>query len=164
VKKVLGILAIIILFIIFCFKIVQINSRFLSSYKNGSFCLVNKLAYLFVTPQRGDTVILRDKTYMREEIIRLIGLPNESLEFKNGRIFINGQLLDEPYLASETNPAEWDKVDQKEITIPTNNYVVLSDTAGTRAYFYNQNSITSRNDIVGKVEVCLGGRGLTRSD
>jgi signal peptidase I len=49
-------------------------------------------------PQRGDVVVLRidDKSEML--IKRVIGLPGDTVEIRGDQVFINGKLLDEPYL------------------------------------------------------------------
>ncbi|HET8523185.1 MAG TPA: signal peptidase I [Thermomicrobiales bacterium] len=53
----------------------------------------------FHSPSRGDIVVLHppvqtDKPYIK----RVIGLPGETITFRNGSVFINGTKLDEPYL------------------------------------------------------------------
>ncbi|KKP88832.1 MAG: Signal peptidase I [Berkelbacteria bacterium GW2011_GWA2_35_9] len=69
----------------------------------NDFMLVNKIAYLTSNPNRGDIVVLKfpgdpDK---RKFVKRVIGLPGETVEVKNGAIFINSQLLIEAYLDAE---------------------------------------------------------------
>lgn len=69
---------------------------------------VNRLAYVWRAPQRGDVVALRfietDDAISRLEpphvmlLKRIIGLPGETVSFVNGRALINGEPLDEPYV------------------------------------------------------------------
>lgn len=80
----------------------------LPTYKDRSINLVNRLAYLWHSPRRGDVVSIRFAegsnvrlTYLK----RVIGLPGETVAFVNGRVLINGEPLDEPYLKS---PCDWD--------------------------------------------------------
>jgi signal peptidase I len=73
----------------------------LPTYKNGRINFVNRLAYLWHEPERGDVVAIRlagpSVMYMK----RIIGKPGETVAFHDGRTFINGKLLDEPYVKME---------------------------------------------------------------
>ncbi len=64
--------------------------------------LVNKLSYQFGGVERGEVVVFRrpegQPGEFRDLIKRVIGLPGESIEARDNTIFINGQLLIEPYL------------------------------------------------------------------
>ena len=65
---------------------------------DGQYLIISKVAYWFHPPQRGDVVVFdfpRDPN--RQFIKRIIGLPGENLEIKQGRVLINSQLLEEPY-------------------------------------------------------------------
>ena len=64
--------------------------------------IVEKLSGYFQIPRRGDIVILHVAGEETPLIKRVIGLPGEELEIKNNQVFINGQGLVEPYLASST--------------------------------------------------------------
>lgn len=68
----------------------------------GDIVLVNKLAYKLGEMKTGDVVIFHDP-YNREEdfIKRLIGKPGDLVEVKNGDVYVNGQLLEEPYTAAD---------------------------------------------------------------
>ncbi|MBZ4687540.1 MAG: signal peptidase [Clostridia bacterium] len=68
--------------------------------------LVNKLAYRFSEPERGDIVIFTpppvvDSKY--DYVKRIIGLPGEVVEIKNGKVYINGNPLEEDYIAENPN-------------------------------------------------------------
>jgi signal peptidase I len=65
--------------------------------------LVNKLSYRFGDPSRGDIIVFEappgEATPQIKDLIkRVIGLPGDVIEGRDGRIFVNGQLLEEPYL------------------------------------------------------------------
>jgi len=93
--------------------------------------MVNKLAYKWGEPQRGDIVVFRDpretqveesvpeavirsvleavgvRTRGRDDLIkRVIGLPGESIEVRANQIVVNGTPLDEPYLDDVEMPDE----------------------------------------------------------
>ena len=101
---------------------------------SGEFLWVNKAAYfewngdyVFGGPQRGDIAVLRspDTAEDFDLIKRIIGLPGDRLRIERGKVFINDQLLDEPYIwfqASYDYPA-----DGEEIVVPQGQYFVLGD-------------------------------------
>jgi len=65
--------------------------------------LVNKLSYDFHDVRRGDIVVFRSPPgegdpEIKDLIKRVIGLPDETVEGHDGRVFINGDPLKEPYL------------------------------------------------------------------
>jgi signal peptidase I len=61
--------------------------------------VVEKVSYRLHGPRRGDIVVLKSPQQSSELLIkRVIGLPGETVEIRQGRVYINGQELDEPYL------------------------------------------------------------------
>jgi signal peptidase I len=73
---------------------------------------------------RGDIVVFRHPDDQSMTFIkRIIGLPGESIEIQDGRVFINGSALDEPYVAT-TNMSR----DQMNLMIiPDQSFFVLGD-------------------------------------
>lgn len=64
--------------------------------------VVEKLSYRLHTPERGDIVVLRVRPEDEMLIKRVVGLPGDQVEIRDGRVYVNGQALDEPYLDQET--------------------------------------------------------------
>ena len=99
------------------------------SLYSGEQIMVNKLAYSFSDPKRGDVVIFTPpkETGARSDYIkRIIGLPGETVTIKDGVVYIqkqNGEsmILDEPYIA------ELARVDYQGSTIPEGRYFVMGD-------------------------------------
>jgi signal peptidase I len=64
--------------------------------------LVNKLSYDLHDVHRGDVVVFEsppnDGSATKDLIKRVIGLPGDTVEARDGHVLINGQVLDEPYL------------------------------------------------------------------
>lgn len=58
-----------------------------------------RIVYPFHMPRRGDVVVFEyPRDFSKDYIKRVIGLPNETVEIRDGRVYVNNQLLDEPYL------------------------------------------------------------------
>ena len=87
----------------------------------GEFLLVNKLAYKLGTPNYGDIIVFPYPRDPKERYIkRVIGLPGDRVRIVEGRVTVNGQSLEEPYIAA--HPAyngEW--------TVPDGSLFVLGD-------------------------------------
>ncbi len=73
------------------------------TFNSGEFIIVSKLAYKFGEPQRGDVVVFhlpRDPS--QDYIKRVIGLPGETVDIRDGTVFVDSQPLEEPYLDDKT--------------------------------------------------------------
>lgn len=72
----------------------------------GNFVIVSRVAYWKVMgePRRGDVVVFQPPTNPQEDYIkRVIGLPGDTVEIREGRVYVNGGLLEEPYISVPTN-------------------------------------------------------------
>lgn len=89
----------------------------------GERIIVNKLAYLFGGPQRGDIIVFYPPPEVenQELIKRVIGLPGETVEIKSGTVYINGRAIREPYIK---DPPRY-RLDPYEV--PAGQYFVLGD-------------------------------------
>ena len=120
-------------FVIVYFFLVQphqvYGNSMLPNFHNGDYILTDKISYRFRLPKRGDVVIFHSPTYPEREFIkRIIGLPGEKILLKEGKIFINGKRLSEPYLPphTSTRPGLFLK-EGKEVIVPLSEYFVLGD-------------------------------------
>lgn len=69
------------------------------SLHDGEFVVVNRLAYRWSEPQRGDIIVFYyPNDPSRRFIKRIIGLPGDEVIVKAGHVTVNGHLLDEPYI------------------------------------------------------------------
>jgi signal peptidase I len=134
-------------FVVFKFILLPIRVEGISmlpTYKDRSWNLVNRLAYLRHEPQRGDVVSIRlagpHVMYMK----RIIGLPGETVAFKKGRVLINGEVLDEPY---EKSPCDWNC---PSVTLGPTEYYVVGDNRTMPPELHKHGEI-SRSRIVGKL-------------
>ncbi|WP_058485547.1 signal peptidase I [Defluviitalea phaphyphila] len=85
--------------------------------------IVNKLYYLFNEPKRGDIVVFHDDV---DIIKRVIGLPGETIDLKDGKVYINDKPLEEDYL---NGPMDTDIKGILEFPykIPEGTYFVMGD-------------------------------------
>jgi signal peptidase I len=87
--------------IVFRFVLLPIRVEGMSmmpTYKEHRPNFVNRLAYVFHAPQRGDVVAISTSGFSIMYMKRIIGLPGESVAFHHGQVFINGKILEEPYV------------------------------------------------------------------
>jgi signal peptidase I len=77
----------------------------LPTYRERGVNFVNCVAYLFHGPRRYDVVAVRTTGRSILFMKRVIGLPGETVAFHEGRAWINGQPLDEPYVHY---PCQWE--------------------------------------------------------
>lgn len=85
--------------------------------------VVEKLSYRFHGPQRFDIVVLKMPDQGEELLIkRVIGLPGETVEIRDGEVYVNGNLLDEPFTDASTHPGRDSKV-----TVPPLHIYVMGD-------------------------------------
>lgn len=96
------------------------------SLKVNDRVLVNKLSYDLHDVNRGDLVVFEsppnEGSQTKDLIKRVIGLPGETVESRDGQILINGQVLDEPYLEPDVTTGPLDKV-----TVPAEHLWVMGD-------------------------------------
>ena len=106
--------------------------------------IIEKISYYLHPPQRDDIIVLRLPNRHSDPLIkRVIALPGETVEVRDGHVYINGQVLNEPYLDQNTYPGMPAKV------VPPNEVFVLGDNRGasndSRAFGF-----VPYSDIVGK--------------
>jgi signal peptidase I len=119
------------------------------NFHTGEYIVVNRLSYLTIGPQRGDVVVLKfpGDPEKKKYIKRVIGLPGETLEIKNGKIYINSQLIQEDYLPADLNTQPMMKtiIQSKEYFLMGDNRLNSSDSRiwGT----------APKNKLIGKAKI-----------
>lgn len=79
-------------------------------------------AYLFHTPERGDIIVFQfPRDTSRDFIKRVIGVPGDSVEIRDGRVYVNGKPLDEPYIMAPPH------YQMPPVSVPSGHYFVLGD-------------------------------------
>ncbi len=79
--------------------------------RSGDFVFINKVAYWWKEPMRGDIIVAIPRIYPNKVLKRIIGLPGERFQIENSKVVIksgrldSGIILDESYLQSSSTPA-----------------------------------------------------------
>jgi signal peptidase I len=96
---------------------------------NGDRLIIEKVSYQFHLPERGDIVDVQSpKNHEIEYVKRIIAVEGDSLEFRNGDVYLNGNLLKESYISEKTYT--WDNGFSKEntpIIVPKGYIFVMGD-------------------------------------
>ena len=75
--------------------------------------------------ERGDIVVfLYPADQSKSFIKRIVGLPNETVEIRDGTVVVNGTSLDEPYVDPKLNESQRSL---RELTLPADAYFVMGD-------------------------------------
>lgn len=131
----------------YCFNITMVHGPSMyPTLKDGDNLLTSKVTYVFSEPERGDIIVLQAPDSPGEDYIkRIVGMPGDHLVISEGRVYINDELLDEPYLNGvSTNGAE-------DVIIPNGYYFVMGDNRDeSRDSRTDKVGLISRNSIVGK--------------
>ena len=120
---------------------------------------MDKLVYKFRAPQRGDVIAFHPPIQSKAPFIkRIIGLPGEKVEIKNGTVTITEAdgshfTLQEPYIKQA--PA----YSYTSIVIPANEYFVLGDNRNNSEDSH-YGWLVSRSQIIGKAWITIWPPGL----
>jgi signal peptidase I len=143
----------------------------------GDRVLVNKLVYRLHPPRRGDVIVFEDPTPAPAEaersplsafwhwlteglgvsnspekdfIKRVIALPGETIEIKNGRVFIDGEEIDEPYV----HPFR-DMSDFEPVRVPPDRLFVMGDNRANSNDSRRSLGFIPYDKVVGKAFVVI---------
>jgi signal peptidase I len=113
---------------------------------NGEYVIVNRLAYKWAKPRLGEVIVFRFPRDPRKEYIkRVIGVPGDEVYITNKQVFVNGKLLDEPYIAEAPQYyGTW--------RVPEDSLFVLGDNRNDSSDSHNWEFVPMRN-MVGKALV-----------
>src|SRR5208282_6283692 len=70
---------------------------------------LNRFSYVISEPRQNDIVALKDPRDNTLEVKRIIATPRQSVYLKAGQVYVNGQLLKEPYLLAKTPTYAYEK-------------------------------------------------------
>lgn len=138
------------LIIIFARPSAIIGASMEPTLNGGNLVLVEKVSKLSHTLKRGDIIVARTELplflFIKKNVIkRIIGLPGDSIEIKANQVFVNGQLLTEPYIkAGMTNGTFFGTVPEDHYFIMGDNRLVSSDSRNPEIGFIDQQQIEGK--------------------
>ena len=128
---------------------IVLGSSMEHSLSDGQRLIINKAVYHFREPNRGDVIILHPPVDPQKEYVkRVIGLPSDTIEIRNGSVYVNGSVLEEPYIKDPPN------YPFGPYTVPENNYFVLGDNRTNSNDSHTGWTVTSQN-IVGEAWISI---------
>jgi len=127
--------------------------------------IIDKLSYRFTEPKRGDVVVFSPTETLMEQnfkdafIKRVVGLPGDQVQLKDGKVYINEQPLVENYI----NDGQQTVIDvcfsapqphylEKTVTVPPNSYLVLGDNRQS-SYDSRCWGVVPRDKIIGRAVI-----------
>jgi signal peptidase I len=146
---VIGVLALAAAFALRTFVVQQFavdGQSMLGTLHSGDRVLVNKLSYDLHDPRHGDIVVLKDtkeSLEVRDLIKRVIGLPGETIEYRDCQLFIDGELMTEPYLDPQIVSPNRCGADQPAVQVQPKHVFVMGDNRAA--------SLDSRTVAIGQI-------------
>ncbi|MGC9398499.1 MAG: signal peptidase I [Anaerolineae bacterium] len=119
------------------------------SLHHGQYLIASKVTYWLHPPERGDVVVLRppiDENGI-PYIKRIIGLPGDKIEIRDGRVWVNGIALNEPYISGPPAYTE------QSLTVKEGTYFVLGDNRNNSSDSHSWGLLPAEN-VIGKAVFC----------
>ncbi|BCU82946.1 signal peptidase I [Polycladomyces abyssicola] len=122
--------------------------------ENGDRLLVNKFSFLFEKPKVGDVITFEDPSQNGRYLVkRVIGIPGDRIEIKNGAVYRNGKRVNEPYAKCPVEDGNFGPMTVKPETV-----FVMGDNRqrfASRDSRYESVGLVPYHLIDGKVELIL---------
>lgn len=121
------------------------------NFENGDYLIIDEISYRFVEPQRGEVVVFKYPNNPSQRYIkRIIGLPGDTIEIREGLVMIQegeeSKILDEStYLAQNIQT-----LGDAKVSLNENEYFVLGDNRTLSSDSRRWGPI-EKKDIIGKV-------------
>ncbi|KUG04372.1 signal peptidase i [hydrocarbon metagenome] len=109
--------------------------------------MVNKMIYRFAEPQRGDIIVFEppDEIKARDDFVkRLVAIPGDKVEVKNGLLYVNDEVQQEPYVLTPMDYAFG------PVVVPPDSYFVMGDNRNCSYDSHLWGAWLIRDHIIGK--------------
>jgi len=111
---------------------------------------LNRFSYVISAPRQNDIVALKDPRDNTLEVKRIIAMPGQSVYLKDGRVYVNGKLLHEPYLLAKTPTYAYERNASEFICIGNDKFFVMGDNRNNSTDSRTFGAVPRQN-IIGKV-------------
>jgi len=121
------------------------------NFENRDYLIIDEISFRFREPKRGEVIVFKyPKNPSQRFIKRIVGLPGETIEIKDGGVIVSqndkSQVLDESFYLSENIFT----AGNLKITLAENEYFVLGDNRGVAFDSRNWGPLPRKN-IIGRV-------------
>ena len=117
------------------------------NFQEGECIMVNKVCYRSSGPQRGEVIVFNPPPPNDESrypfIKRVIGLPGDTVEIRDGKVLVNGTALQEEYIMAPPNYT------MPATEVPENEYFVLGDNRNNSSDSHTGWTVP-RHNIIGR--------------
>lgn len=139
--KYIVIAVIVLLLVIYVVSLQQVVGPSMSpNYRDGDILILNKLHYRLKNPKRFEVVAVKYKD-TKYFIKRVIGLPGETIVYRDGILYVNGEVVEEKFKTTTTADFSLEVLGYE--TIPEDYYLVVGDN--------RENSLDGRSKEVGLI-------------
>jgi signal peptidase I len=115
---------------------------------NGQYLIIDKVSYRLGAPQLGDVVVFEPPNRAGEDYVkRMIGLPGQMVEIRNGQVYIDNKPLAEPFTVRRGSYT------MEPRRVGPDEYFVLGDNRNSSSDSHTWGMVPQRN-IVGKAWIC----------
>jgi signal peptidase I len=120
-----------LVFYIFLFRPFQVSGESMDpTFKNREYIMTNLIGLRFEDAKRGDVIVFKAPTDENKDFIkRIMGVPGDRISVKEGKVYINGEKVDEhAYLSDSVYTSGGAFLQEgEEETVPAGSYFVMGD-------------------------------------
>jgi signal peptidase I len=124
-------------------------SCMLPNIQDGDWIIVDKAVYRVGEPERGEVVVFQPPDSLNSEfpfVKRVIGLPGETMEVRDGVVYVDGNALVEPYVREKP------RYEMEPTVIPDGEYFMLGDNRNSANDSHNGWTVPEEN-LIGKARL-----------
>lgn len=129
--------------------------------KKSDQLLVDTWIYKSRSPQKGDVIIHRFSGQKGIYLNRVIGTPGDTIELRNGSLYINGKSQVEPYVLS-ANAQRFESLELQQVIVPLNNYFVMGDNRDKSFGDSRFSGMVKLEDVRGRITYILYSQNKSR--
>ena len=143
----------VVLLLTFCFRLIDVDGISMEPTLINTDKVI--ISNLFYTPKNGDVIVIsHGEEYDKPLIKRVIATEGQTLaiDFENNKVYVDGQLVDEPYIQGDTIPGDTDIPE----VIPEGKVFVMGDNrARSLDSRYVKVGLIDESSIIGKAQLVI---------